>query len=164
MTIKNREEIVEQLTDMLIHFDKDCNNYQTDVYLYYDEENQTAQLDTFVNVGGNSWLDDDHYTIYSDREHFSDMWDWFSNAEEIANYLEIPVEQFRKEVIAFLEISDDEAEDFELDHYEARRYAKTKDEYMEKLFAIYCESIDELRPDYVIQAEEIIERFENEEA
>lgn len=162
MMIKNREEILEQLTDMLIQFDKDCNNYQTDVYLYYDEENQTAQLDTFVNVGGNSWLNDDHYTIYSDREHFSDMWDWFNNAEEIADALEIPVEQFRKEVISFLEIGDDEAEDFELDYYEARRYAKTKDDYMEKLFAVYCESIDELRPDYIIEAEEFLSRFEEE--
>ena len=38
MTIKNREAIVEQLTAMLIQFDKDANTfYQTDVYLYYDK-------------------------------------------------------------------------------------------------------------------------------
>ena len=54
-TIKNREEIVDKLVDMLVQFDKDCNSYQTDVYLYYDKENQTAELDTFVNVGGNSY-------------------------------------------------------------------------------------------------------------
>ena len=65
LTIKNREEIVDKLVDMLVQFDKDCNSYQTDVYLYYDKENQSAELDTFVNVGGNSWLNDDHYTIYS---------------------------------------------------------------------------------------------------
>ena len=50
MKITNREEIVEQLTEMLIQFDKDARMYQTDVYLYYDSENQTAELDTFVMV------------------------------------------------------------------------------------------------------------------
>lgn len=31
--LKNREELVEQLTEMLMDFAKDCNQYQTDVCL-----------------------------------------------------------------------------------------------------------------------------------
>ena len=59
-TLKNREAIVEELAEMLKKFDMQLNAYQTDVYLYYDEEKQTAELDTFINVGGRSWLNDDH--------------------------------------------------------------------------------------------------------
>mgnify|MGYP005907634907 CR=1 FL=1 len=41
-TLKNREAIVEELAEMLKKFDMQLNAYQTDVYLYYDEEKQTA--------------------------------------------------------------------------------------------------------------------------
>lgn len=67
--INNYNEVVENLAKMLKQFDIDENQYQTDVYMYVDE-NGNATLDTFTNVGGNSWLDDDHYTIYSDKEHY----------------------------------------------------------------------------------------------
>ena len=72
ININNREEIVEQLAEMLVSFAKARNLYQTDVYLYYDEATCTASLDKYENVGGNSWLDDAHYTIYIDRPHYDD--------------------------------------------------------------------------------------------
>ena len=52
-TIKNRAEVIEQLTDMLMQYDKDLRDYQVDIYLYYDKDSQTAELDTFTSVGGN---------------------------------------------------------------------------------------------------------------
>lgn len=164
MNIKNREEIIKQLTEMLMQFDKDCNAYQTDVYLYYDKENQTAKLDTFVNVGGNSWLDDDHYTIYTDKEHYDgNMWSWYQSVEELAEYAEIPLDELRKKVIERLELDEDEAEDFELDYYEAREFFKANHEYMEKLQAAYEECIDDMRSDYADRAEEILSGFEEEQ-
>lgn len=164
MTITNREEIVEQLTEMLMQFDKDARMYQTDVYLYYDLENQTAELNTFVNVGGNSWLNDDYYTIYTDKEHYDgDMWSWYQSVEELAEYAEIPLDELREKVIERLELDEDEAEDFELDYYEAREFFKANDEYMEKLQAAYEECIDDMRSDYADKAEEILSRFEEEQ-
>lgn len=68
-TINNYNEVVENLAELLKQFDIDESMYQTDVYMYVDE-NGNATLDTFVNVGGNSWLDDNHYTIYTDKEHY----------------------------------------------------------------------------------------------
>lgn len=82
--LNNHNELVNELTDMLITFDKECNQYQTDVYLYYDKENNTALLDTFVNVGGNSWLDDDHFTIYHDSQHYEDWSDYYTEISEFA--------------------------------------------------------------------------------
>lgn len=69
--INNREEIVEKLAEMLVSFAKARNLYQTDVYLYYDVATCTASLGTYDNIGGNSWLDDDHYTIYIDHPHYN---------------------------------------------------------------------------------------------
>ena len=86
MTLKNYDEVKEQLVELITDFEIRKNRFQTDVYLYIDE-NGTGTLDTFVNVGGNSWIDDDHITIYSDREHYETimdelvggdcgMWEW----------------------------------------------------------------------------------------
>ena len=62
--LKNREEVVKKLAKMLREFDVKMNNFDTDVYLYYIDEEKTAELEIFVIVGGNSWLNDDHETIY----------------------------------------------------------------------------------------------------
>ena len=82
--IKNIEEITAKLAEMLKQFDIELNRYQTDVYLYIDE-NGTATLDTFVNVGGNSWINDDHYTLYRDKEHFDTIYDTFTTVAELAD-------------------------------------------------------------------------------
>ena len=155
LTIKNREEIIDKLVDMLVQFDKDCNSYQTDVYLYYDEENQTAELDTFVNVGGNSWLNDDHYTIYSDKEHFETFWNWYQDSCEFAAALEMTNTEFEYEVRHYLNIDTD----IEIDWRYCRDYLKTNEQYVEILQAAYNDYIDEIRSDYVEKAEDIIERF-----
>ena len=157
LIIKNREEIIEKLTEMLMQFDKDCNRYQTDVYLYYDSENQTAELDTFVNVGGNSWLNDNHYTIYCDKEHFETVWDWFNNSTDIADVLEYSTyTEFDLDVREFFEMDSDETPDW----YDYITFVKSNDEYMEKILESYNDYIDELRPEYIIKAEEIMEQFD----
>lgn len=159
MIIRNREAIIEQLAEMLIQFDKDCNTYQTDVYLYYDEENQTAKLDTFVNVGGNSWLNDDHYTIYLDREHYDDgIFSWIQSKEEFAEILDISEERLKQEIYSYFDIGEDE----ELKYCDYREYIQNNDEYMEKLQEAYNDSIEDYRPDYVEKATDIMERFDEE--
>lgn len=159
MNIKNRDQIIEQLTEILIQFGKDMNRYQTDVYLYYNKENQTAELDTFVNVGGNSWLDDDHYTIYTDKEHYETVWDWFNDSTEIADVLEYPTyTEFDYDVRQALEIEEDE--DIAWEDYIV--YVKSNDDYMEKIFVAYKECIDDMRSEYTEKAEEIMKQFENE--
>lgn len=158
LEIKNREAIIEQLTEILMQFDKDCNQYQTDVYLYYDAENQTAELDTFVNVGGNSWLDDDHYTIYCDKEHYENFWDWYQNSAEFADVLEIPNTELEFETRQYHEYD----EDTELDWSDFRDYLKSVDDYTEKLQQAYNDCIDEMQPDYAEKAEEIMKRFDEE--
>lgn len=159
MNIKNKEAIIEELAEMLIQFDKDCNRYQTDVYLYYDEENQTAELDTFVNVGGNSWLDDDHYTIYRDKEHYESFWNWYQDGTEFADVLEIPNTELEYETRQYHKYD----KDTELDWRDFRDYLKSVDEYAEKLRQAYNDYIDEIRSDYEEKADDIMRQFEEED-
>lgn len=167
-TITNREEIVEKLAELLMQFDKDLNSYQTDVYMYIDEETGAATLDTFVNVGGNSWLNDDHTTIYTDKEHFDSMYDYYCNNGDFAEALDMEHTELQNEVAQHLAniggIGADEVENYEPDWYEIREYIKTREDYVEKLTECYYNSIEDMRSEYINRAEDIIELAEEREA
>jgi hypothetical protein len=160
INITNREEIVERLAELLMQFDKDQNSYQTDVYMYIDEETGAATLDTFVNVGGNSWLDDNHTTIYTDKEHFDSMYDYYCNNGDFADALDMEHTELQRETAKHLadsgEIDADEAEDYEPDWHEIKEYIETREDYVEKLTECYYDSIEEMRSDYINSAEEIV--------
>lgn len=164
MKLKNRKEVVEQLTEMLIEFDKDLRQYQTDVYLYYDEETQTAKLDTFINVGGNSWIDDDHYTIYRDPEHYDSWEDYFCNTGDFAQGLEMTSEDFENEVKEYLKQQEYEVEEeYKPEWYEEREYIRSKEEYCDKLYQIYVDYLEDQRAEYAEKAEQIISEWEESE-
>ena len=160
--IKNRDEVIEQLTELLMTFDKECHQYQTDVYLYFNKDTNTATLDTFVNVGGNSWLNDDHYTIYCDREHHEDWSDYYTETGEFAQCLDMEWSDFEEEVIEFLDLDDDEKEDYKIDYHDALNYIKSRDDYVEKLIEVYEDYIEEIGSEYAEQAEEIISNWEED--
>lgn len=154
MVVKNYNEVLEELINLLVQYDKDCKKYETDVYLYYDEDKQTAELSEFVNVGGNSWLDDDHITIYRDEVHFDDQYDFFPEIDQFANELDISVEQLIAETAAWKELEPDEVE--EVDWYDVRDYIKSRDDYDSRIIAAYEGYIDDNRPDYVEKVKEIL--------
>ena len=158
--IKNREELIEKLTDMLIEFDKEENSYQTDVYMYYDKTAGTAYLDTFVNVGGNSWLNDDHILIYSDKQHSdSGIQEYYQDTEYIADALEISPEQLYKETAEYEQFSKEDIEEgVEPDWYEVWRYVcnEKKHGYKDKLYEQYNAFLEENRSEYAQTASEII--------
>lgn len=159
--IANEDELIKELTEMLKQFDKDMNSYQTDVYLYYDETTQTATLDTFVNVGGNSWLADDHYTIYCDKEHYDDWGDYYQDEGYIADVLDISLEQLHTETKRYHNYDDEDIADPEIEpvYSEIEEYTNSRDDYSEKLLKDYYDYIDGLESEYAQKAEEIIERF-----
>lgn len=157
MTIKNREELVNELAEMLMQFDKDCNQYQTDVYFYYDNRTQTGSLDTFTNVGGYSWLDDDHITIHTDKEHYDDgAYSWIQNEYEMADILGIDIEQLIQEAKKACGYEDDE----EIPYNEIERYAKSVEECNDALWEAYYELIEDYASEYDARAEEMISSLE----
>lgn len=69
--MKNSEIIrqnYDKLIEAIIALEKSDPKYQVDLYLYPD-----GSTDEFVNVGGNSWLNDDHIKIYSCNHEYWDF-------------------------------------------------------------------------------------------
>ena len=167
--ITNREEIVERLAGLLMQFDKDLNGYQTDVYMYIDEETGAASLKTFPNVGGSSWLNDNHTTIYTDREHFDSMYEYFVSVYDIAEFLGMAeYDQLKGEVVQNLvdigAIDEAEAEAYEPCWNETIEYIKTVDDYVEILNDSYHDMIESDRCYYISSAEKIIKGAEQSAA
>ena len=157
MIIKNREELVNELAKMLMQFDKDCNSYQTDVYFYYNNRTQTGILDTFTNVGGNSWRDDDHMTIYTDKEHYDGALDWYTEISEFADTLGITEEQLKNEASVFHYQTEEFADD--ITWHDVKIYITDKAEYYETLVDAYYDYIDDSASEYEQKAEEIFNEF-----
>lgn len=95
MEIRNRESVFNELYDLIIGFECDMNQYQTDVYAYVDSDGNVT-LDTFVNVGGNSWLNDDHITIYTDKQHYEDAFSYCESEDDLAYFCEMSVDELKK--------------------------------------------------------------------
>lgn len=155
--LKNADALRDEFVDMLMDFDKRPNEYQTDVYLYVNEDG-TGELYEFPNVGGNSWLDDDHYTLYSDKQHYEDVLDWYQDEYEIAEALGKTEDELKEEALVALDLQDDYSID-EIGYKEVIEYVKTNEEYMDLLFDAYDDVIDGMLSEYEDKADEIIDYF-----
>lgn len=98
--LKNRQAIVEEIIRMMMEHDMDHTRYQEDIYLYlYDDG--TGEVTTFANVGGNSWLNDDHITVYQMPELYTDWTDFVPEIGDIANVLEWDVNTLKERAAAW---------------------------------------------------------------
>lgn len=158
--VANFDELNDELIELLKQFDKELNGYDTDVYLYYDEDTNTATLDTFVNPGGNSWLNDDHYTIYTDKQHYDSYIDWYDgDLMYIADVLGKTEDELRNEYAIANELDEDDIEYIE--DWEIIKYIDSVPEYSEILYDEYCDSIDaDFNSVYTDRAQVVWDKFD----
>lgn len=153
LKIKNDTDIIEEFTDILMDFDKIRNQYQTDVYLYYDNDTQTARLELFENIGGNSWKDDDHYVLYRDKAHYDDDFTfYFDSVSSIAERLDLEENKLLEMVEKKMEIQN-------ADYSDICTYIKSDKACMDKMEEAVCNLIDNSRTEYFEQAENIFRDF-----
>lgn len=69
---------------------------------------------------------------------------------------------FKQEVLDYLDLDDDEKDEYEVEYADAYYYIQSKNEYCDKLMKVYEDYIDETRPEYAEQAEQIISEWEEE--
>ena len=67
ITLKNRDEFIEKLTDIIVQNEFGRYPEDIDIYLYHDGEGNWT-LKEFENPGGNSYIPDDHFTIWTIKE------------------------------------------------------------------------------------------------
>lgn len=153
--ISNEKQLVHELADLLLDLDIQCNRYQTDVYLYI--EDGVGRLDTFVNVGGNSWLDDDHITIYRDKEHLEDYLDWYNTLGEIADTLCMTMDQLRDRIYFDLSLDGYRLEDVTYaDAYQWIRTGSAGCEIEDLLRSAYNDYLRDQYADYAERAQELL--------
>lgn len=158
MVIQNYDEVAQQITDLLVDWAKECADYERDIYLYYDEETQLGEIDYHI---GSGWLDDDHYTIYSRIGEPCYIWDAFSDytSSDIANILNIPLEQLEVETQDYFDMGIGEEPDF----WSIRDYVETRDDYMELLWEAYGDIVEENHEFYEDEAYRILDNFLKEQ-
>lgn len=162
ITLKNRAEIVKEVTEMLKTFSAECSSYHTDIYIYYDAETQTATLDTYESVDGNSWLDDDHRTIYTDKPHEERIVDYWYSVDDFAYTLGITAEELSREVAEYV----GEDDDYVAGYADTRDYIEKTPKYWEKITKAYADVIEGIEDEdhvYSRKAEEIVSAFEESE-
>ena len=157
MYIKNYEETVENLAEMMASLDKETHPYWTDIYLYLSDDG-IATLCEYQTVGGNSWLDDNHYAIYRNHASCDGVLDRYfldCEASDFAEILNMPVEELLDAVAKFIELDDGETPDW----CDIRDYLQSDSNYMAVLQAVYEDSIDKMHDEYVECAKCLIDDF-----
>lgn len=161
--LKNREEVVKTLAKMLREFDVEMNPFDTDVYLYYNDEEKTAELDTFVNPGGNSRLNDDHETIYRDECHFDSMYEvGFQSISDLAEAVGLSEKELFAKMADSLGFDVDDGLD-EIDYWDVVSFIKSDCNLSDKVKAAFAEWIDDQGEDYESRADNIIREWEEYE-
>lgn len=153
--INNADQIRRELIQILIDDAVDLPGYQRDVYMYVDADGN-ATLDIFVNVGGNSWLDDDHYCLTTLPEHLNRITDNFEFAVDLADALDMTEQELRQRTLDYFDRGD-EFEIDDVDLYDMCKYAET--EHFDRLIVWMREYCDEIRSEFAKQADEIIRTF-----
>lgn len=99
--LKNRQEVLEAIVGMLMDHDIKHVGFQEDIYLYITDDG-IGTVETFQNVGGCSWLNDDHITVYQMSELHTDWTYYVPEISDIANVLEWSVNTLRERTAAWI--------------------------------------------------------------
>lgn len=153
----NINDLVSELAVILRKFEIDLNPYQTDVYFYYDPDTKIGRLETFINVGGHSWINDDHVTIYSDEPHYMNIYDYFDSVLEFADALEISKNDLIEATRKFKNLNSDDS----IERIEVIDYIKSDNKLVNKLTAFYISYyVDDYNVEFLSKAQEILSRIE----
>lgn len=154
--LKNRQEIVEKLADMILELEIERNRFEVEIYLYVDEDGN-GSLEFFQNPGGNSWRDDDHYVIYTCREFCSGDSAVINEYEldDIFDVLGIG----RNELMARAAKHFGYDEEY-MDDSNIYSYIEEEDELMQKIIDDYDDNLRENTADYLDAAERAMEEYE----
>lgn len=159
--IKNRVDVIEELTSMMMSLDKEFNNStSTDVYAYCDNSTGMVELSQYERVG-RSWKDDDHITIYTKEATCFDVFDMFDDVSEMIEAAACYDEQFAAKIMSDIMIYYSVEEFEELDRSEIINYIKKHEDLYGNVKNVYSDHIDEQQPEYKAKSEEIIDSLES---
>lgn len=154
MKLKNYDELIPQIARMMLDHDKAHTGYQEDIYLYVDADGN-GRLKLVQNVGGNSWLDDDHYTVCSLPERFTDWTDTFQDVVSIADALHWSVQTLRARVAEWCsEMLDNYVPAGDVKFSDVREFIENHQPLLDMMYAAELQQFEDAFSDYVDSATE----------
>lgn len=151
--INNYQAVLDQIVELMMQHDIECTTYQQDIYLYIDDDGN-GSVDLFANVGGNSWIDDDHITVCCMKECTSSWSDEFQDTEQIADVLGVSEYTFVESVREWLEVRTGwKYEHDDIGYDDAYNYVREHPPIEEKLDDARADLIRDQREYYVDRAE-----------
>lgn len=166
--IKNMNEVLESIVTMMMQHDKDHTRYQEDIYLYMQEDG-TASVKLFANVGGNSWIDDDHYTVARLHEAYGDWSDCFTTICDIADAIGWSKQTLLEHAAAwYSETYDDPADASDMSYGDVRDFIKAHEPLQDQITAAEADELENHRSEYAERAQMaldgVLEEMEEREA
>lgn len=158
MELKNYDELIPQIARMMLDHDKDHTSYQEDIYLYVDSDGN-GSLELFQNVGGNSWLDDDHYTVCSLPERYTDWTDTFQDIDSVADALGWTVETLRERAAAWVSEKFYTCDSADVDFHVVNEFINAHAPLLDKMYEADVQQFEDAFFDYVNAATEILDGF-----
>lgn len=155
--LRNGCDVLDAIVEAKMDHDIRCCKYQEDVYLYIDD-NGTGSIEIFVNVGGNSWIDDDHITVCCMKEYLGDWTDTFETEDAIASVLDCSCEHLIESVREWLEATTgDQYEQDEIKYNDVYDYVRAHQPILDKIMDAREYVIRyECKNDYYQWAEEVL--------
>lgn len=147
----DRSKLISDVQYWKMQQDKECIDYQVDLYMYLNPDGSYL-LDTFENVGGNSWLEDDHITLCSHTSE-CDMWDDIEDIADLAEIIDEPLEYVIEEVSAW---ADCDPEDVSLIDAIAWCKGIENEDWCDRVYEAWCDSINECAREYYYWAKETV--------
>lgn len=158
MELKNYDELIPQIARLMMDHDKAHTGYQEDIYLYVDEDG-TGTLELFQNVGGNSWLSDDHYTLHCMKECYTDWTDTFQEVAYIADALGWKLDVLKERVAAWRSEHGEYTVADDVDFSDVRDFIEEHQPLLDKMYEAEDQCFEEAFSDYVDAATETLDSF-----
>lgn len=145
--LKNREEIVEQLADMMTEID--IEGYPQTVYLDISEEG----IGELSNCDG-------QYRLWESSQEFYEVWQYW-DIKGVAEELDLTEDDLIAETRTFLD--DDDIDDDDVTVRDVIDYVKSRDDYSEILHNYHADYLrNDLRENYIDSARKAVEDLEEE--
>ncbi len=158
MKLKNYDELIPQIARMILDHLKNHTRYQEDIYLYVDADG-VGTLELFQNSGGNSWIDDNHYTLCSLREDYTDWTYTFSTMGSIADVLGWTRETLLNRAAAWYSEKGWQTDAVDIDFRMVREFIEKHQPLLDKICEADEQCLEESFPESVEVATDILDSF-----
>lgn len=159
--ITNRNEVFDKLVEILKRLEIEMRPFETDVYAYYDSETGMVELMEYENVGGHSYLDDQHYTMHCCPDSScKDIFDVYTDEEDIIYIISDCDEKKAQKLTEEIKIWAEE-NDCDFDYHAVEIYVKRNDSLLKILEEAYADYVN-ADEDGVLsrRAEDILTEYE----